>query len=109
MGGGVLIDTFTLTAAEIKDSLDSSIELALTDIQSEQELFYEKNRRYDQKFESFDGTATTSVHVYDSPKGRGYVLRTSFIKGGVTYVKAVNYGPEDRGHDWREASTPETR
>lgn len=46
------------------------------------------------------------IDVYDGPDGAGYVQVLRTTQNGITYQKAINYGPEEwRTHDWAEVGS----
>lgn len=46
-----------------------------------------------------------SVDVYDGPKGKGYQVVFEAVRGGRTWRKVVNDGPEEwREQDWAEVA-----
>ena len=44
---------------------------------------------------------SVAVHVYDGPRGRGYVLVCTMVRDRITWQREINIGPEAwREHDW---------
>lgn len=47
--------------------------------------------------------AAYSIDVYEGPRGIGWVANYEVLRGGVTYRKHINFGPEKwRERDWYE-------
>lgn len=42
------------------------------------------------------------IHTYNSEQGTGFIAIRHHIYAGTEYVKRVDEGPLNRGHDWRE-------
>lgn len=47
----------------------------------------------------------TRVDEYDGPNGRGWVLVARVSDSGVTWMRAIGYGPELRDMDWSRIRT----
>ena len=69
-----------------------------------QEIYFKKHGRYaqvpqpgDQKEKLCESIIGTRVDVYEGPQGHGYIV----IEIKNKEIRATDYGPEKRSHDWR--------
>jgi hypothetical protein len=95
---GVGLASFSETELVLIEKAEEFNKTEITNIHAEQTAKIE----YEQKYEkSLDQDISQRVDVYNGPEGKGYVVITSFIKGGDTFQKSENFGPEKwRGYDW---------
>lgn len=72
-----------------------------------QVLYFAQNGKYRQTIKHDNEIADESygipVDEYVGPLGKGYIERLTVKKGGKTYVKLIDHGPEQRSKDWFEA------
>lgn len=60
------------------------------------QLAAEKNQddSYTQKFSEIEGDIEYEVHVYDGPRGKGYIKRATKIEGKSKFILENHFGPE---------------
>ena len=88
LGGGIAL------AAPIIVQTDAEQFIALQD---EQSTAYLETGDYEQVAR----TGNFRVDVYESPRGKGYIIyQWNTVFGDGEYVRAEEFGPEGRSHDW---------